>query len=93
MKRQVRSNFYLDTQRLDALKALAAREETSVSDLVREGIDRVITHRLNNPKRDRDTMRANLQQFLARHTGARTRLTESEIDDLVLPKTKSRLRD
>jgi FixJ family two-component response regulator len=88
MKRQIRSNFYLDTQRLDALKALAAREETSVSDLVREGIDRVITDRLNNPKRDRDTLRANLQSFLARHAGAHLGLSQDDIDDLVVPKSR-----
>jgi hypothetical protein len=85
MKRQIRSNFYLDTERLGALKALAAREETSISDLVREGIDRVITDRLKRPKRDRDTLRANLQEFLARYTGTRSGLTDEELDELVVP--------
>ena len=89
MKRQIRSNFYLDTERLNALKTLATREETSVSDLVREGIDRVITDRLNSPKRDRDTLREGLQQFLARYAGSEPGLTEDEIDDLVVPQSKA----
>jgi hypothetical protein len=88
MKKHIRSNFYLDTDRLSALKALAANEETSISDLVREGIDRVITERLNNPRRDRTALRENLHEFLTRYAGSDPGLTEDEIDSLVKPQAR-----
>jgi hypothetical protein len=89
MKKHIRSNFYLDVDRLSALKALAVNEETSISDLVREGIDRVITERLNNPRRDRVALRQNLDEFLTRYAGSEPGLTENEIDDLVKPQTRA----
>jgi hypothetical protein len=90
MKKQIRSNFYLDTDRLSALKALANNEETSISDLVREGIDRVITERLNNPRSDRGALRENLHEFLTRYASSEPGLTEDEINDLVKPKAGAR---
>ena len=80
---KTRSNFYLDTDRLEALKKLAAAEETSISDLVREGIDRVISERMNNPQRDRNVLRANLQVFLERYAGTGPERSLEEIEDLV----------
>ena len=80
---KIRSNFYLDTNRINALKELAKNEETSISDLVREGIDRVITERLNNPNHERDALRGNLQAFMTRYAGMGPESTLEEIDSLV----------
>lgn len=41
-----RTNLYLDPDKLRALKMLAATEDASVSDLVREAIDTLIDRRL-----------------------------------------------
>jgi hypothetical protein len=80
---KIRSNFYLDSNRIDALKELARREDTSISNLVREGIDRVISERLNNPVRERDVLRTNLQTFLDRHAGKGPAKSPEEIDKLI----------
>ncbi len=80
---KIRSNFYLDTNRLEALKELAKHEETSISDLVREGIDRVITERLNNPKHERNALRENLQAFITRYAGMGPESSLDDIDSLV----------
>jgi len=82
---KIRSNFYLDTNRLDALKELAKHEETSISDLVREGIDRVISERMNSPKRERNALRENVQAFMDRYAGTGPESSLEEIDALVRP--------
>jgi hypothetical protein len=41
-----RTNLYLDPEKLRALKMIAASEDASVSDLVREAIDGMIAKRL-----------------------------------------------
>jgi len=80
---KIRSNFYLDSSRLEALKHLADSEETSISNLVREGIDRVIFARMNEPRRERHELRANLEAFLQRHAGTGPNRTVDEIEELV----------
>lgn len=80
---KTRSNFYLDTDRLEALKKLAHTEETSISDLVREGIDRVISERMNKPPRERAKLRENLQAFLERYADTGPERSLEEIEDLV----------
>lgn len=79
---KIRSNFYLDSNRLEALKQLAKSEETSISDLVREGIDRVISERMNRPGRERNELRANLQAFLRRYAGTGPERSLEEIEEL-----------
>ncbi len=41
-----RTNFYLDPEKLRALKMIAVSEDASVSDLVREAVDEIIKKRL-----------------------------------------------
>jgi len=77
-----RTNFYVDDERLTALKHVAATEKSSVSDLVREGIDRVIRERMRG-RPDRARLRDDLQAFLRKYTGKGPKSTESEIEDLV----------
>ncbi len=67
-----RTNFYVDDERLAALKLVSTTERVSVSDLVREGIDRVIRERMHG-KPDRATLRADLQEFLRRYAGKGTK--------------------
>ena len=77
-----RTNFYVDTERLEALKHVATTESVSVSDLVREGIDRVIRERMHG-KPDRATLRADLKEYLRRYTGTAPRRAQEEIEDLI----------
>ena len=77
-----RTNFYVDDERLAALKHVSMTEHVSVSDLVREGIDRVIRERMHG-KPDRATLRADLQEFLRRFTGTGPKRAPEEIEDLV----------
>lgn len=77
-----RTNFYVDDERLTALKHVAATEKSSVSDLVREGIDRVIRERMRG-RPDRAKLRDDLQAFLRKYAGTGPKSTESEIEELV----------
>jgi Arc/MetJ-type ribon-helix-helix transcriptional regulator len=77
-----RTNFYVDDERLAALKLVSTTERVSVSDLVREGIDRVIRERMHG-KPDRATLRADLQEFLRRYAGKGPKRAPEEIEDLV----------
>lgn len=77
-----RTNFYVDDERLTALKHVAATEHSSVSDLVREGIDRVIRERMRRPP-DRAKLRADLHAYLEKYAGSGAKRTEDEIEDLV----------
>jgi transposase len=77
-----RTNFYVDDERLAALKHVSMTERVSVSDLVREGIDRVIRERVRGTP-DRATLRADLQEFLRRFTGTGPKRAQEEIEDLV----------
>jgi hypothetical protein len=47
MEAMRRTNLYLDPEKLRALKMIAASEDASVSDLVREAIDGMIAKRLS----------------------------------------------
>ena len=77
-----RTNFYVDDERLEALKHVATTESVSVSDLVREGIDRVIRERMHG-KHDRAALRADLKEFLRRYTGTGPYRAPEEIEGLV----------
>jgi hypothetical protein len=77
-----RTNFYVDDERLEALKHVATTESVSVSDLVREGIDRVIRERMHG-KPDRATLRADLREYLRRYAGKGPYRAQEEIEDLV----------
>jgi Arc/MetJ-type ribon-helix-helix transcriptional regulator len=77
-----RTNFYVDDERLAALKHVATTERVSVSDLVREGIDRVIRERMRG-KPDRATLRADLKEYLRCYTGSGPHRAPEEIEDLV----------
>ena len=72
-----RTNFYVDDERIEALKHVATTEHVSVSDLVREGIDRVIRERMRG-KPDRAALRADLQAYLAKYAGKGPRRTPDE---------------
>lgn len=45
MEQRKRHNFYLDQDKLTALNLIGAAENRSASDLLREGVDRVIADR------------------------------------------------
>jgi Arc/MetJ-type ribon-helix-helix transcriptional regulator len=77
-----RTNFYVDDERLEALKHVATAERISVSDLVREGIDRVIRERMRG-KPDRAALRADLEEYLRRNVGKGPHRAQEEIEDLV----------
>ena len=72
-----RTNFYVDDERLEALKHVATTEHVSVSDLVREGIDRVIRERMKGQP-DRAALRADLRAYLAKYAGKGPRRTPEE---------------
>ena len=74
-----RTNFYVDDERLDALKHVATTEQVSVSDLVREGIDRVIRERMRG-KPDRAALRDDLQAYLEKYTGRGPKRSPQEND-------------
>ena len=80
---KTRSNFYVDSERLRALRKMADTEETSVSDLVREGIDRVIADRMARPKRERSELRTKLEAFLERYADTGPERLLEEIENLV----------
>ena len=46
-----RHNLYLDEEKLRSLRVVAASENVTVSDLVREAIDRIIVDRLSGTER------------------------------------------
>jgi hypothetical protein len=81
--KKTRSNFYVDNARIKALKQLAAVEETSISELVREGIDRVISERMNRPPKERTELRMNMEAFLQEYAGSGPERTLEEIENLV----------
>jgi hypothetical protein len=83
MKTKTRSNFYVDKTRIKALKQLAAEEETSISELVREGIDRVISERMNRQPGERAELRAKVEAFLLQYAGSEPECSDEEIEDLV----------
>ncbi len=72
-----RTNFYVDDERLEALKHVATTEQVSVSDLVREGIDRVIRERMRG-KPDRAALRADLQAYLEKYAGTGSKRSPRE---------------
>jgi hypothetical protein len=75
-----RTNLYLDPEKLRALKMLAANEDASVSDLVREAIDTMIDRRLSEraPADLRTT--TTLDDVLRRVDEKRPPLSQDEID-------------
>lgn len=87
MKRQ---NFFVDDERLEALKHVATAERVSLAELVREGIDRVIRDRMRNPRTERAQLRADLESYLEKYAGKGRDRTEDEIDELVTQAAKRR---
>jgi hypothetical protein len=80
-----RTNLYLDPEKLRALKMLAASEDASVSDLVREAIDTLIARRLakGSPENGPPALRTTtmLDDVLRRVDAKRAPdLTQDEID-------------
>jgi Arc/MetJ-type ribon-helix-helix transcriptional regulator len=59
-----------------------ARSPSSTSDLIREGIDRVIQDRLNKPS-DRAQLRAGFNAFLVKHAGKYQGPPDEDIEELV----------
>jgi hypothetical protein len=80
-KRKQRVNYYVDLERHDALRSVASMEDTSISDLVREGIDRVIADRMNNPRPDRAVLRDQLKAFLERYADSVPALANDESEE------------
>jgi len=81
-----RHNLYLDEEKLRTLRVVAASENVTVSDLVREAIDRIIADRLSGAKRSPSE---NLQVRLNRlfeHVAQKipADLSEEEIDERAL---------
>jgi cytochrome P450 len=76
-----RTNLYLDPDKLRALKMLAANEDASVSDLVREAIDTLIDRRLHErAAADPRTATTLLDDVLRRIDDKRPPLSQDEID-------------
>jgi hypothetical protein len=76
-----RTNLYLDPDKLRALKMLAANEDASVSDLVREAIDTLIDRRLHGrAAADPRATATLLDDELRRIDEKRPTLTQDEID-------------
>jgi hypothetical protein len=75
-----RTNLYLDPDKLRALKMLAAKEDASVSDLVREAIDAMIDRRLNGHAPADPRSASLLDDALRRVDAKRPPLTQDEID-------------
>ncbi len=85
-----RTNLYLDPDKLRALKMLAASEDASVSDLVREAIDTLIDRRLHVRAAD-PRATTTLDDVLRRVDAKRPQLTQDEIDhDIAEALTESR---
>jgi tRNA splicing ligase len=78
-----RQNFYVHDKQLEALKHVAVLERVSIADLVREGIDRVIRDRVNNPHNERVQLQADLEAYLEKYAGKGKHRTDAEIDALV----------
>ncbi len=77
-----RHNFHIDDPRIEALSQVAQAEGKSTSDLIREGIDRVIQDRLNKPS-DRAQLRADFNAFLVKHAGKYQGPPDEDIEELV----------
>jgi cytochrome P450 len=76
-----RTNLYLDPDKLRALKMLAANEDASVSDLVREAIDTLIDRRLHErAAADPRAATTLLDDVLRRIDEKRPPLSQDEID-------------
>ncbi len=64
-----RHNFYLGEERMAMLRKLASVQDVSVSDLVREAIDMLITDRMNNPRPSPQERQTTFDAFIARYAG------------------------
>jgi hypothetical protein len=74
-----RANFYVDEQRLKALKHLAVSEESSVAALVREAIDLLLVSRAGTL--DHDDWRERLKAIVAEtHAGVPRNIPMSDVD-------------
>ena len=74
-----RANFYVDERRLKALKHLAVSEDSSVAELVREGIDLLLVSRAGNL--DRDDWRERLQAIVSEvHAGVPRNIPMTEVE-------------
>jgi uncharacterized caspase-like protein len=86
-----RTNLYLDPDKLRALKMLAASEDASVSDLVREAIDTLIDGRLNQRPAANPRATTKIDDVLRRVDEKRPPFTQDEIDrDVAEAITESR---
>ena len=78
-----RHNLYLDEEKLRTLRVVAASESVTVSDLVREAIDRIIVERLSGTKRSpSENLEVRLNRLFERVAqNIPTDLSEQEIDE------------
>jgi len=65
-----RHNFYVDLERMTMLRKLAAAQNVTVSGLIREAIDLVISERMNNPRPSLEERRAEFDVFVERYAGS-----------------------
>lgn len=54
------------------LRRLAAVQDASLSDLVREAIDLLIADRINNPRQSAQERRAKFDAFIAQYAGSQS---------------------
>lgn len=78
---RVRTNVYLDRDQLEVLKVLAISEQSNVSDLVREGIERVIAERSKQGRGKVPAAQQRWNELLKRVGGQLGSLPESEIEE------------
>ena len=79
---KIRTNLYLDQEKLEVLKILAVAERSNVSDLVREAIDRIISDRMKQSGPNLPAARQLFNELLER-VGKRVETmskTEAEIE-------------
>lgn len=76
-----RTNLFIERDRLEALKIVADRENTNVSDLIREGIDIILRERISRPHVREDNVSAKIQRFLEKY--ARADSDDSDMDELI----------
>jgi hypothetical protein len=77
-----RTNFFIDHDRLEALKLVAARENSNVSDLIRQAIDVILSDRIDNPRSAQIDVSTKIRGFLEKYSSQES-AGEDEIDDLI----------
>ena len=88
---KIRTNLYLDRDKLEVLKVLAVAEQSNVSDIVREAIDRVIADRMKERGPDLPSARKRFNALLERVGKRIESASESEVEEDISKDTLQRV--